>query len=132
MDFPFIPKAHIRQTYALQNSFYAPTFLALQAELDSGALPYQRLTNGSAASRTRNKGKQAERVDEELKKEIQWVLDKAVEDKALKEQQMADQLRDAQDEQIECGCCFSESPLVRLLALFFVLRRTDPLECSAR
>ncbi|KAI0083599.1 hypothetical protein BDY19DRAFT_1031916 [Irpex rosettiformis] len=114
-DFPFIPMAHVRRTFSIHNSFYAPTFLALQSELRSGVLPYQRLTSGSAASRSRNKGKQVEKIDEELEREKQWVRMKAVEERTIQDQQIAEDLQDAEDCQIECACCFSEYPIRKVV-----------------
>lgn len=111
--------AHIRRTFTQHNAFYAPTYLALEAELRSGQLPYQRLTSGSASSRARAKGKQADRVDEELEKEKRWIIDKAEMDTVARDEQLTEQVQDADDCRIECGCCFSEYSLVSCFPLLF-------------
>ncbi|KAI0689014.1 hypothetical protein BC835DRAFT_280334 [Cytidiella melzeri] len=111
VDFPFVPMFHIRRTFARHHSLYAPTYLALQAELQSDHQPYQRL---ASASRNRSKGKQAERVDPALDEEKQWIRLISQEDQSKDDAEVAAQLQEEEDA-IECGCCFADYPFDKMV-----------------
>jgi hypothetical protein len=108
---------HIRNAFSRNGRLYAPTHLTLEAELKSGRPPYQRLLS---ASRNRIKGKQVAKVDPELEKEKQWIRTRheeaQVQAQSINDAQMAALLQAEEDAicMIECGCCFSEYPIVRI------------------
>ncbi|KAF9264839.1 hypothetical protein L218DRAFT_861859 [Marasmius fiardii PR-910] len=110
LDFPEIPKAHIRKTFGSNKSFYAPTYLFLVAEKNNGArLPYapkKRYTRQSDI-----KGKGIALADPEFEAEREWLVRKLVEDEVGNDGVLAEKLNDQEYEEngdgVECGCCFS-------------------------
>lgn len=110
MDFPRIPKPHIRSRL-LANQFYAPTYLLLAEELKKEPLPFKLKSTNSVVS----KGKA--RQDPEFDKEREWVLLRLTELAAERDAALAASAHEQEcldnGEGIECGCCFSEYPFVR-------------------
>lgn len=110
MDFPYIPKPHVRRRFLANNGLYAPTYLFLKEEQTQKPLPYH---TKSAPSRMTGKGKAKQ--DLEFDKEREWLLlkmqgDVALEDKIMDETD--EQGHENCDDGIECGCCFSSNPFV--------------------
>jgi len=101
-DFPFLPKAYLRESLNSFDGRYAPTYISLaeqQEQYEVGKhskrpvkLPYKRR---KIAFRPINNGKNKELYDEEFEKERAWVVREVM---------------DCDDEcegGIECGCCFA-------------------------
>jgi TRIAD3 protein (E3 ubiquitin-protein ligase RNF216) len=113
VDFPYIPKPHIRRIFTANNGLYAPTYLFLVNERKQSKLPY---AIKSTASRVPGKGKA--RNDPEFDKEKQWLLLKLQEDATENDAQVAEEANEQEyadcGDGIECGCCFSNYPFVRL------------------
>lgn len=109
MDFPRIPKPHIRSRL-FNNRFYAPTYLLLTEELKKQPLPFKLKTINSVV------GKGKAREDPEFDKEREWVLLKVVELATEQDVALATSVNEKEYEDngegIECGCCFSEYPFV--------------------
>ncbi|KIK93205.1 hypothetical protein PAXRUDRAFT_829200 [Paxillus rubicundulus Ve08.2h10] len=113
MDFPRIPKPHIR-TRLLDNHFYAPTYFLLSEELKRDCLPFKLKSTNSVVS-----GKGKSRQDLEFNKEREWVLLKAQELATGNHVVSADELHEEEYEDngegIECGCCFSSYPFDKMI-----------------
>ncbi|KAJ7271887.1 hypothetical protein B0H12DRAFT_1091875 [Mycena haematopus] len=104
VDFPLIPKPHIRRTLFAHHSFYAPTHIFLAEEKSSGVLPY---TPKTIPSRLPAKGKRKALHDAEFEKEREWIKSRA---QAGVEEQ-SDECQDG----IECGCCFADYPFEKMI-----------------
>ena len=115
MDFPRIPKPHIR-SQLLDKRFYAPTYLLLSEELSRDHLPFKLKLTNSVVS----KGKVRE--DPEFDKEREWVLLRVAELASERAAALAAKEQEYEDngEGIECGCCFSDYPFVRVQLPLFV------------
>lgn len=114
LDFPDIPKPHIRKMLSAQKGFYAPTYIALAAERKRGApLPY-KLKKSAGPSVASSKGKQKVLEDEEFDREREWLLQKLQEESLEKDEAVAEELdiEENGEDNIECGCCFSDYPFV--------------------
>lgn len=111
-DFPFLPKAYLRESLNSFDGRYAPTYISLaeqQEQYEVGKhskrpvkLPYKRK---KIAFRPNNKGKNKALYDEEFEKERAWVVQEVM---------------DCDDEcegGIECGCCFASYRFVSVTAL---------------
>lgn len=134
VDFPDIPKPHLRKTFFSKNALYAPTHLFLAAEKKSGApLPYnpKRIT-----ARPAGKGKRRALEDAEFEKERQWLINRKDVDAHTPEAVDEDECEDGDG--IECGCCFSSYAFVRLsstdiLSVLFLtpssLRQDKMVQC---
>lgn len=109
-DFVDIPALYVRQTFKEQNSLYAPTYLALKKAREQLPLPYKSM----ARPRNKGKGKKVLQHDEELAKEMQWIQDELDDEEAQHAAEVAEELRLQEEGGIECGCCFSEYPFVRV------------------
>ncbi|KIJ11696.1 hypothetical protein PAXINDRAFT_84162 [Paxillus involutus ATCC 200175] len=113
MDFPRIPKPHVRSRL-LANRFYAPTYFLLSEELKRDHLPFKLKSTNSVIS-----GKGKSRQDLEFNKEREWVLLKAQELATGKDAALADELNEEEYEDngegIECGCCFSSYPFDKMI-----------------
>ncbi|KAJ7591319.1 hypothetical protein C8J56DRAFT_935212 [Mycena floridula] len=111
LDFPLIPKAHIRKILAVHKNFYAPTHLQFLQELEAfraGApLPYIP-KKGTAASKGKGKGKALQ--DDEFDRETEWLAQKLIDRNIEKDEKVAEALLEEEGGGIECGCCFSEYP----------------------
>jgi len=118
MDFPFIPKPHIRKTFFANNALYAPTHLFLAEEKNKIPLPYNIKTT---PSRVAGKGKA--KHDSEFDNERQWLLLKLQGDIMFNHAKMAEDTNEQEYEDcgdgIECGCCFSTYPFVGLPSFNF-------------
>ncbi|KAJ7509982.1 hypothetical protein B0H11DRAFT_1957067 [Mycena galericulata] len=111
LDFPYIPKPHIRRTLLDQHSFYAPTYLFLAEEKRSGILPYIPKT---VPSRAPAKGKRKALHDSEFEKEREWISSRAPEDGTSVTAHDEEEYVDSGDG-IECGCCFSNYPFEKMI-----------------
>ena len=95
---------------------YAPTWIALDAEL-GGLLPYKPLL-APRSEVAAGKGKAVQREDTDFDLEVAYIhqrrnrADAEAAEKLLEEDRV-----DAEGAGIECGCCFTENPFVRFLAL---------------
>ena len=111
LDFPLIPKVHIRKTLLAHNGLYAPTYLYLAEEQNRPSLPYHL-----KASTSRTTGKKKAAYDEEFERERGWLLMKLQEDVDMTDAQVADKMNEQEygesGDGIECGCCFSTYPFV--------------------
>jgi hypothetical protein len=107
-DFPFIPKAYLKDSLDSFDGRYAPTYISLseqeeQHETDKLSkrrvkLPYKRR---KIPFRHTNNSKSKELYDEEFVKERAWVVREVMDD-------------DGECEGgIECGCCFATYRFVR-------------------
>ncbi|KAF8122135.1 hypothetical protein EV363DRAFT_857645, partial [Boletus edulis] len=106
MDFPRIPKPHIRSRL-FDNRFYAPTYLLLADELKKEPLPFKFKSTNSVVG----KGKGKARQDPEFDREREWILLKVAELATEKDAELAAAVNEQEYENsgqgIECGCCFS-------------------------
>ncbi|KAJ7172366.1 hypothetical protein C8R46DRAFT_992489 [Mycena filopes] len=97
LDFPLIPKPHIRRTLLDHHSLYAPTHLFLEEEKRGGVLPYTPKTIPSRPL----KGKRKALHDAEFEKERDWIASRGQPEAVVEED-------DGQcDDGLECGCCFA-------------------------
>lgn len=104
-DFPHIPYDQVHQRFAEHNRLYAPTSLSLHAQRRATASG----SDGTARSSGRKrKGKGKARHDPEFEKERAWLIRKLHEGAALHG------VEEGEGEGLECGCCFSAYPFVRL------------------
>jgi TRIAD3 protein (E3 ubiquitin-protein ligase RNF216) len=125
VDFPYIPKPHVRKTFFANNALYAPTHLFLAEEKQTKKpLPYITKTT---PSRVTGKGKAKQ--DLEFDKEKEWLLLKLQGDVALNDSQVAEEMNEQEYEDcgdgIECGCCFSTYPFVCLSSSIHCHNSTD-------
>ncbi|KAJ7125457.1 hypothetical protein C8R43DRAFT_1030232 [Mycena crocata] len=103
LDFPYIPKPHIRRTLLGQHSLYAPTHLFLAEEkCGGGVLPYVPKT---IPSRPSTKGKRKALHDAEFEKERAWIISQ--EERVVEKVDVEQEPGDSEDG-IECGCCFAD------------------------
>ncbi|KAF8515364.1 hypothetical protein BU17DRAFT_51893 [Hysterangium stoloniferum] len=103
VDFPFIPKGHIRAVLSSNKELYAPTYLYLAYEIETGDLPYKKKR---AISRV--KGKDRQLYDEEFNKERDWLANHLASVKTANPTEGDHGSDDGECEDgIECGCCFS-------------------------
>ncbi|KAJ7063387.1 hypothetical protein C8F01DRAFT_1132808 [Mycena amicta] len=99
LDFPLIPKPHLRQVLLRHHSLYAPTHIYLRQEsLRASELPY---TLKTIPSRPAKKGKQKALHDDEFSKEKEWV------DSWTLSEVTPEDVEEKCDDGLECGCCFS-------------------------
>ncbi|KII87947.1 hypothetical protein PLICRDRAFT_176699 [Plicaturopsis crispa FD-325 SS-3] len=114
VDYPYIPKAHIRKTFFANNSLYAPTYIFLEEEKKNGPATYVTKTQ---PSRVTGKGKAMS--DPEFDKERQWLLLKQQEATIKADEAAAEELNEQEYEEcgdgIECGCCFSTYPFDKMV-----------------
>ena len=116
LDFPLIPKPYVRERFVSCASFYAPTHLALIADLSQTPPPFNLKT---VPTRISAKGKARQYEDEDLQKERTWLEAKLLEmvtGPAPESQDPSipgDEVLLEDGTGIECGCCFSEYPFVR-------------------
>jgi TRIAD3 protein (E3 ubiquitin-protein ligase RNF216) len=107
LDFPLIPKPHIRRVLLNHHSLYAPTHMFLAEEKSRhGVLPYTPKTIPSRPA----KGKRKALHDAEFEKEREWIISQVGED-PKKDEANAENSSDCEDG-IECGCCFSNYSFV--------------------
>lgn len=111
IDFPRIPKPHIRSRLH-DYRFYAPTHLLLTRELEQESLPFRLKSTSTVVS----KGKA--RQDPEFDKEREWVLLGVANSDSEQDAALAASINEQEyedtGESIECGCCFSGYPFVRI------------------
>ncbi|TDL14424.1 hypothetical protein BD410DRAFT_203972 [Rickenella mellea] len=110
MDFPYIPKPHVRAVFFRLNHLYAPTHLRLKEEQKQPTRPYKH-----KASPTRVSGK-GKGHDEEFERERKWLLARVngqASDSQLAEGSQT-QLEES-DDGIECGCCFTAYPFDKMV-----------------
>ncbi|KAJ7774947.1 hypothetical protein B0H16DRAFT_1509018 [Mycena metata] len=100
LDFPLIPKPHIRRTLFGHNSLYAPTHVSLEKEKRDGVLPYTPKTIPSRPP----KGKRKALYDAEFEKEREWVTSHTHPKEA---EVVVEEDDGACEDGIECGCCFA-------------------------
>ncbi|KAJ7709797.1 hypothetical protein B0H17DRAFT_238676 [Mycena rosella] len=111
VDFPLIPKPHIRRVLLDHHSLYAPTHIFLAEEKRAGGvLPYVPKT---IPSRVTAKGKRKALHDPEFEKERAWIESRAHDDAATKAP-VEEEYVDCGDG-IECGCCFSTYPFDKMI-----------------
>jgi TRIAD3 protein (E3 ubiquitin-protein ligase RNF216) len=111
LDFPFIPKPHIRRTLVAHHSLYAPTYLFLAEEKRRGEeLSYTPKTIPSRAP----KGKGKALHDPEFEKEREWLLSQREDSEGDQDLAVVVEEEEYVDcgDGIECGCCFSTYPFV--------------------
>jgi TRIAD3 protein (E3 ubiquitin-protein ligase RNF216) len=103
----------VRKTFFAKNALYAPTHLFLTEEKEKKPLPYNIKT---VPSRVTGKGKA--KHDPEFDKEKEWLQLTLQGNAALNDAQVAEEVNDQEYEDcgdgIECGCCFSTYPFVKL------------------
>ncbi|KAL0579960.1 hypothetical protein V5O48_002044 [Marasmius crinis-equi] len=109
LDFPAIPKPHVRRTLLSKKSLYAPTYFYLEEEKKSGRpLPY---TPKKTVARRPAKGKGPALEDTEFEIEREWLVQKLTSVEARNDAKLAEQLNEQEYEDngdgIECGCCFT-------------------------
>jgi TRIAD3 protein (E3 ubiquitin-protein ligase RNF216) len=113
VDFPYIPKPHVRKTFFANNALYSPTYLFLTEEKKKKRLPYNTKT---IPSRVTGKGKAKQ--DPAFDEEREWLMLKLQREVALIDAEVAEQVNEQEYEDcvdgIECGCCFSTYPFVCL------------------
>ncbi|KAF8212123.1 hypothetical protein K438DRAFT_1806002 [Mycena galopus ATCC 62051] len=108
LNFPLIPKPHIRRTLLEHHSLYAPTHIFLAEEKSrGGVLPY---TPKTIPSRVAAKGKRKALHDAELEKEKEWIKSRAHDIQAD-----AEEPSEECEDGIECGCCFSTYPFEKMI-----------------
>lgn len=109
VDFPDIPKPHIRKILYGHKSLYAPTHLHFLAEKERGP-PFPYIPK-KIAYKLSGKGKRRELVDAEFNIERAWLLEKL---KSKEVEMVAEQqaIEEECEDGIECGCCFSTYPFV--------------------
>ncbi|KAH7906652.1 hypothetical protein BJ138DRAFT_1129757 [Hygrophoropsis aurantiaca] len=116
IDFPYIPKPHVRSRLLQNNGFYAPTHFLLAADQKAAKPPYK---TKSTPSRPSGKGKA--RHDPEFDAERQWLVLKLQEDGASNPNagevpaQVGEQEAEDEDDGIECGCCFASYPFDKMV-----------------
>ncbi|KAJ3874538.1 hypothetical protein F5051DRAFT_335588, partial [Lentinula edodes] len=106
VDFPDVPKNHIKKTLFAHGVLYAPTHLCLCDEKRRGLpfnyIPVQPINTSSL------KGKGRALEDAEFEREHAWLLEKLKDEDVKLDETTAEQL-DRQGS-IECGCCFGTYP----------------------
>ncbi|KAF9030307.1 hypothetical protein BDZ89DRAFT_1064727 [Hymenopellis radicata] len=103
VDFPDIPKAHLRKLLASKKGLYAPTHIFI-ADQKTRGIPMGYVPKKTAV---RTKGKGRAREDAELEREKAWL--------ARREQAPPPEEEVAEGEGIECGCCFTEYPFDKMV-----------------
>ncbi|KAJ4488145.1 hypothetical protein J3R30DRAFT_3433416 [Lentinula aciculospora] len=117
VDFPDIPKPHIRKTLYTYKSLYAPTHLHFLEEKKRGPpfayVPKKTLYKPSS------KGKHPALEDLEFEQERSWLLQKLKEDEIKMDVAVAEQINQQEYEDcgegIECGCCFTAYPFDKMI-----------------
>ena len=107
-DFVFVPSAHIRFVFGLNNALYAPTYLELRQQQQRMPPPYKPMLR----PRNKGKGKRVQKHDDELEREMAWVGQKLDDEEAKRAEAVEEEARMEAEGGIECGCCFSEYPFV--------------------
>ncbi|KAL1746733.1 hypothetical protein HDZ31DRAFT_33489, partial [Schizophyllum fasciatum] len=114
-DFPYIPVGYIRSRFHRCHFLYAPAYLALAEESKGQKLPYKQK---SVPYRV-GKGKMADRTDDDLEKEREFVLQKKREEEEQRDAALAEQMIEKEYEEsgegIECGCCFTSYPFFKMI-----------------
>ena len=112
MDFPLIPKPHIRKILASHRNFYAPTHLHFLTELEATSEKGQSLSYvpKKKASMIPVKGKGKALEDVEFEQEREWLLHNIQKRNIEKDEKVAEQLIEEEGTGVECGCCFSSYP----------------------
>ncbi|KAJ7449917.1 hypothetical protein FB451DRAFT_1052540 [Mycena latifolia] len=111
LDFPFIPKPHMRRVLLDHHSLYAPTHISLAEEKRrGGVLPYVPKT---IPSRAAAKGKRKALHDPEFEKEREWIISRSQEENV--DVDVEEENADCGDDGIECGCCFSNYPFDKMI-----------------
>ncbi|KAF7338212.1 hypothetical protein MVEN_02046300 [Mycena venus] len=108
VDFPFIPKPHIRQTLLAHHCLYAPTHIFLEEEKNGGGV--LRYTPKTIPSRLPAKGKRKALHDAEFEKEREWIKSRVEKEPVEVEEESAEC-----EDGIECGCCFSNYPFEKMI-----------------
>ncbi|ESK93036.1 ring finger [Moniliophthora roreri MCA 2997] len=121
LDFPEIPKPHIRRTLYKLKSLYAPTYFYLSAEKRRGMpLPY---VTKKGLHRRSAKGKAPALADDEFEREREWLVRKLVEDEqgfpmppgqSTRDEAVPEPEEEIGDD-IECGCCFSAYAFIKMI-----------------
>ncbi|KAL0960254.1 hypothetical protein HGRIS_011885 [Hohenbuehelia grisea] len=114
-DFPYVPKPHIRATLLRNKYFYAPTHLALAAEITRGTrLPY---TRKKVPYRATGKGRAL--LDDAFEEERRWLLQRLAEGAPKPNEPVNDKMdvdeAAADGDGIECGCCFTDYPFDKMV-----------------
>lgn len=99
----------MRKTFFANNALYAPTYLFLAEEKEKRPLPYNVKT---LPSRVTGKGKA--KHDPEFDEEKEWLRLKLQGDDVQADEQMNQGEYEDCVDGIECGCCFSTYPFVRI------------------
>ncbi|KAJ7343378.1 hypothetical protein DFH08DRAFT_872523 [Mycena albidolilacea] len=107
VDFPLIPKPHIRRTLLTHHSLYAPTYIFLAEEKRGPVLPY---TPKTIPSRLPAKGKRKALQDAEFEQEREWIQSRVQVDIIDLEEESGEC-----EDGIECGCCFSNYPFEKMI-----------------
>lgn len=101
---------------------YAPTYLFIAEEQKLSRLPY---IVKSIPSRV---GKGKAKADPEFERERAWLLEH-VQDVVAHDEQVAEELNEQEYEDcgdgIECGCCFSTYPFVRITLILCLIPNSD-------
>ncbi|KAJ3781897.1 hypothetical protein GGU11DRAFT_221731 [Lentinula aff. detonsa] len=116
VDFPDIPKPHIRKILCANKGLYAPTHLHLAEEKARGTpfpfCPKKTLYKPSS------KGKHRALEDAEFTRERAWLLEKLKENELKMDVSVAEQVNQQEYDEcgdgIECGCCFTTYPFDKM------------------
>ncbi|EIW78179.1 hypothetical protein CONPUDRAFT_107947 [Coniophora puteana RWD-64-598 SS2] len=113
LDFPLIPKLHVRGRLNENKGFYVPTYYVLLADETSPTPPY---TRKRTASKQANRQKHVN--DEAFDREHGWLIVKLDNERVAKDAEEAERIADeeaiAAGEGVECGCCFAEYPIHKM------------------
>ncbi|KAJ3717653.1 hypothetical protein DFJ43DRAFT_789592 [Lentinula guzmanii] len=116
VDFPDIPKPHIRKILYANKGLYAPTHLHLAEEKARGT-PFPYFPK-KILYKPPSKGKHRALEDAEFTRERAWLLEKLKENELKMDVAVAEQVNQQEYDEcgdgIECGCCFTTYPFDKM------------------
>jgi TRIAD3 protein (E3 ubiquitin-protein ligase RNF216) len=124
VDFPYIPKPHVRKTFFTDNALYAPThlFLAEESRRRNHYHTSPRLPHRASPVKAKQ--------DLEFNKE-EWPLLNLQGAVTLNDFQVAEEMNEQEYEDcgdgFECGCCFSTYPFICLSLSIHCHNSTDTI-----
>ncbi|GJJ08592.1 hypothetical protein Clacol_002811 [Clathrus columnatus] len=107
IDYPYIPKQHIRLVLAQNRGLYSPSYFFLEKESKNERLPYRLKTTAFRPS-----GKDRALYDPDFQIEREWLVNhlNAKDNKAVADYKTTDEEEEEDPEcedGIDCACCFS-------------------------